>query len=384
MWISVEKSVAEYQALLETYPEDGTALNDLALAYNILGRYPEAEQAAERAIGALPGASQPYGEAAAAQVVQGKFTRAESTLAEMRRALPRARRPELTYAAVLAAVRGDYGRAVAYDDSALQLAGDDPAARASSNDRLADLAALRGRLAQAAAYRQQALRADQERELPRAVLGEAIALATIDVRFRDAPAAAAARLDTALAQTPLNTLSPPDRPDVRLAQVYAEAGRPGVARRLLAEYERTVDEWFRLQQRGDSAALAEVALAEGRAPEAIATLRAFVTGAGPRCAICGLFELARAYDRAGQRDSALVYYERFATLPPLRPPAGVPWSSLPQAYKRLGELYEEKGDRAKALEYYGKFVDLWKDADPELQPVVRDVRQRMARLAGER
>ena len=34
--------------------------------------------------------------------------------------------------------------------------------------------------------------------------------------------------------------------------------------------------------------------------------------------------------------------------------------------------------------YYTRFVDLWKDADAELQPAVRDVRGRIARLAGER
>jgi len=51
--------------------------------------------------------------------------------------------------------------------------------------------------------------------------------------------------------------------------------------------------------------------------------------------------------------------------------------------KRLGELYETRGDRAEARKYYGRFVDLWKDADPELQPVVREVRARLARLAGE-
>ena len=51
--------------------------------------------------------------------------------------------------------------------------------------------------------------------------------------------------------------------------------------------------------------------------------------------------------------------------------------------RRLGELYEERGDRARALEYYGKFVDLWRNADPELQPQVTDVKQRMSRLAGE-
>jgi hypothetical protein len=41
-------------------------------------------------------------------------------------------------------------------------------------------------------------------------------------------------------------------------------------------------------------------------------------------------------------------------------------------------------DSQKAVEYYDKFVELWKDADPELQPVVRDMRARIARLVGER
>jgi hypothetical protein len=37
----------------------------------------------------------------------------------------------------------------------------------------------------------------------------------------------------------------------------------------------------------------------------------------------------------------------------------------------------------KALDYYGRFVDLWRDADPELQPQVEEIRQRIARLAQE-
>lgn len=49
-------------------------------------------------------------------------------------------------------------------------------------------------------------------------------------------------------------------------------------------------------------------------------------------------------------------------------------------YKRLGELYEQKGDRAKAVENYQKFVDLWKDADPELQPKVQAVRDKLRKL----
>ena len=50
---------------------------------------------------------------------------------------------------------------------------------------------------------------------------------------------------------------------------------------------------------------------------------------------------------------------------------------------RLGELYEARGDRKRAREYYEKFVTLWKDADPELQPGVKEVRGRLAKLAQE-
>jgi hypothetical protein len=58
-----------------------------------------------------------------------------------------------------------------------------------------------------------------------------------------------------------------------------------------------------------------------------------------------------------------------------------PWLAL--SLKRLGELHEARGERKKAVEYYTRFVEQWRDADPELQPGVREVRQRLARLAAE-
>jgi tetratricopeptide (TPR) repeat protein len=57
---------------------------------------------------------------------------------------------------------------------------------------------------------------------------------------------------------------------------------------------------------------------------------------------------------------------------------------LASSYKRLGELYEERGERAKAIEYYNSFVKLWSDADEELQEQVSEIRNRIARLVGER
>jgi len=44
------------------------------------------------------------------------------------------------------------------------------------------------------------------------------------------------------------------------------------------------------------------------------------------------------------------------------------------------ELYENAGDVRHATEYYGRFVDLWKSADPELQPRVVEARGRIDRM----
>ena len=52
--------------------------------------------------------------------------------------------------------------------------------------------------------------------------------------------------------------------------------------------------------------------------------------------------------------------------------------------RRLGELYEERGDSERAVEHYADFVELWENEDPDLQPIVEDAGERIARLVGER
>jgi hypothetical protein len=56
---------------------------------------------------------------------------------------------------------------------------------------------------------------------------------------------------------------------------------------------------------------------------------------------------------------------------------------VPLAYYRLGELYERQGQPVLARDRYASFVDLWQDADPELQPAVTEARRRLRALAGE-
>jgi hypothetical protein len=45
----------------------------------------------------------------------------------------------------------------------------------------------------------------------------------------------------------------------------------------------------------------------------------------------------------------------------------------------LGKIYEQKGWQGKAIEQYEKFLDLRKDADPEIAEV-EDARERLAEL----
>ena len=125
----------------------------------------------------------------------------------------------------------------------------------------------------------------------------------------------------------------------------------------------------------------QLALAKGDGKTALARFRE-ARRLWRHCPSCTSLDQGVAFERMGQKDSALAAYEQVATTPVFYEDAQE-LLALPVAYERLGELYEGKGDKQKALEYYGKFVELWKNADPELQPRVQAAKKRMAALAGE-
>jgi tetratricopeptide (TPR) repeat protein len=123
-------------------------------------------------------------------------------------------------------------------------------------------------------------------------------------------------------------------------------------------------------------------MAAGRLDEAIEGYRAWLREDGT-CGICGSFELATLFDRLRQTDSAVAAFERVAGTPTPETVRQTESYSLAPTLKRLGELYEQRGDRRRAADSYNRFVELWKNADPELQPSVREVRARLAQLARE-
>jgi tetratricopeptide (TPR) repeat protein len=86
--------------------------------------------------------------------------------------------------------------------------------------------------------------------------------------------------------------------------------------------------------------------------------------------------LARAYKKNGEVDKAIAEYERLLT----RGPDNISQAFIhPLYYYRLARLYEQKSTKAKAAERYGRFLELWKDADPGL-PEVEDAKKRLAAL----
>ncbi len=53
---------------------------------------------------------------------------------------------------------------------------------------------------------------------------------------------------------------------------------------------------------------------------------------------------------------------------------------LAPSHLRQGEIYEELGEQQKAIEHYTRFLELWQNCDPELQPMVDDANRRLERL----
>jgi tetratricopeptide (TPR) repeat protein len=246
--------------------------------------------------------------------------------------------------------------------------------------QLAGVAATLGRLDEADTHLEEAAENADAQALPEPALEADLARAGIDLWFRGRRDRALQGIERALSKRPLASLDAADRPYLSLAILYAEAGRPDRAKALVAEFERQAPVGDRrLLEPTRRAALGTIALAERRTRDAIAEFRASDDG---ECTICALPNLGRAYEAAGDADSAIAAYERYVTTPNMgRLMSDAIW--LAHTYLRLGELYEEKGQRAKAAEYYGKLVRLLKDADPELKPKVADAKRRLSILTGE-
>jgi serine/threonine protein kinase/tetratricopeptide (TPR) repeat protein len=132
---------------------------------------------------------------------------------------------------------------------------------------------------------------------------------------------------------------------------------------------------------------AEILLAEGKTGEAISAMEKDFVQAVPGMNPPELLQhnmpleqdvLARAYRKAGNLDKAIEVYRKLLTFDPAGQDRRI---RIPIYHYRLGRLYEEKGLKDQAAEQYRVFLELWKNADPDL-PEPADAKRRLAGLGG--
>jgi serine/threonine protein kinase/Tfp pilus assembly protein PilF len=89
-----------------------------------------------------------------------------------------------------------------------------------------------------------------------------------------------------------------------------------------------------------------------------------------------LDSLALAYERSGDLEKAAQYYEKLTMLTTGRLYFGELYA---KSFYRLGRIYQQMGDKTRAEQNYNKFLALWFNADTDI-PEVGDAKRRLSDL----
>lgn len=271
----------------------------------------------------------------------------------------------------------DYAGAQRHWTNVLESQSGNLAWRADASQQLALVAATQGRYREGEQYLADALSALQQREVSTQRL---ITWWEFDRLLVMPDHAVPERLLDVIAPAVMDSLAVPDRWYESIIQYFALRGDARRAQQFLRDMEQSgYPELGSDLKRDFDRAQGWAAIAAGDTEQGLTHLRAGVDGFA--CVPCAKGMMAMAHDAAGNADSSLMYWEGY-----LQTNWGLPnieaWAR-PAAYRRLGEIYEARGDQEQAVEYYNALVELWEQADPELQPQVADLRNRIARLVGE-
>jgi tetratricopeptide (TPR) repeat protein len=174
-----------------------------------------------------------------------------------------------------------------------------------------------------------------------------------------------------------------DRPYFDLLMAATFVGDSAFARRTRADYQRWFEQRGKVVYRAADEALADglAEFAAGRHERALAKFAEADQLREPWAELC-LMGRFLAFDRLGQADSAIAAGNAYLTTRPRFEQSFMLYSAMfrPNILQRVGELYEAKAMPDSAIARYQSMLDYWKDADPELQPRLRDVRGRVSRL----
>ena len=379
------KSVEAWSVVVDRFPEASLFLNQ-AIAYRMVRDFVREDSAYRHAIAAPGGAGAfPYFNLVRAELNLGHISGAREALRVAAARFPGDPRIEQENANIAYAEgNADSARAACQRSLAAKLT----QARAIANGCLANLALREGRVAQARRYRKAADALGDSLGQPADSVGDQLLAAELNARvyrrpdanlqilngvasaLANAEMAPRGRRPHAIRSTTYALYIPP--PLLRAASLFAMAGRADRTAALLEQYDRETDDTVsrRLEDAAHHEVLGWIHMSHRQPLAAVAEFRRADTVSGApasSCRICIDLNLAEAFQRANLTDSAIAALEHYVnTTDAYRLQHDA--MDLGPTLRRLAELYAAKGDRARAVAYYSRFVELWKHADPDLQP----------------
>jgi eukaryotic-like serine/threonine-protein kinase len=370
----LSQATSALESLLEIDSTNVTALNNLAVAYHLEGQYAKQESLAVRAVAVQPTAAVFFNNLVHSRVHLGKLDEAREAVGIAAANIPR--NPDVAFMRVEILeeeLKIDSADAM-LDSLAEARANDLPTRNAVLFDRSA-LRRINGKLREAIAFQADQRRIARQLGNRQAAINAILDTAEYDVRFRDNRRAAGLFVERAATHPIMDSVPEATRPYVRLIEMASASGRMDLAKSTLAQLEKSSQVETTDGKRALRAARGFVARAERQFDAAITSFREAIGGG---CPDCGLPDLGFTYDLAGQADSAIAVYSRYTQAHAVVLAQRATW--LPMIQRRLGELYDAKGNVEPALTHYTQFVELWKNADSDMQPQVQKVRDRIREL----
>jgi len=251
-----------------------------------------------------------------------------------------------------------------------------------ATEELGAVVMTRGHVAEGLRLEGESAKRQAERGQPVVLLDHALDSVNVAALVEGKPAVAREILHGALRRIPPDSFALVNRPYDQILTAAAFAGDAALAQQARAGLQRALAARGKLVDRPATESLGDglVSLAAGRTEQALGQINEADRLLHP-CVECIQALRFIAHDKLGRADSAIADGEAFLKVIRAGPGFGVNQSLFRASIlQRLGELYEAKGQTDKAIQHYQEFVDLWRTADPELQPRVRDVRARIDRL----
>ncbi len=374
-----DAAIRAYENLIDVDPSNTAGLNNLANLYRQRDRLAEAEALLERAL-AVETYFVAYQNLADARYLQGDALGASATWDSAVASLPQAasRLEASRLDQVLSSA--DYARA----DSLLasnRTRFTRPMDLAINSNQSAQLAGARGRLREAEDH------LEGQEAGPPGFFSNPILVASRRAQLSmvrgDRSTAVGTILDAV--ERHRGALSPGDRFYAAWIPVLLAAGDQAAAADAYEEWVREVPETELGAGGADGrrAVAAELALAAGDIDESLRLWRAYERDCPGSCAVMAALGLARTHDRAGDAPSAVREFERYLESRSFFKAFIDVWQRAP-ALERMGQLYDAEDDPENAAKYYAMFVELWAEADEELQPRVRAAQARLEAILSER